>query len=443
MVFQGSHRIRLVLLACALVAAIVAADAASGARLRVLVMKSGNRTDSNRSAQTIDQVVVHVTEGRFIGSVRWLQNHRSRGSAHYVVSRRGEIIQMVSVTDVAWHAGNSWTNRRSIGIEHEGFTFRGTFTEAQYRASAQLVAYLAKRYGIPLDRAHVIGHDEVPNPRRRGMYGGIDGHQDPGPHWRWGHYLDLVREAAKTPEQPLYVRRMLIKPSTLPRLGGASTVVSAAGSHASTWKPDAGRSIVDFGATVKGVAHWWAGIDASKRWRKGIYKAEFSVDGKTLWTDRQWPFAFRGGLGWDTRTVANGRHLLVVKGYGRRGYLSKRVIGIKVANPPLTLAVQGATDGGAVDGVARIAVQPSEPIERVALYVDGKAISRDGSAPYELVWDTLAATEGPHEVLVYARSGSGRRAAQQMEVQVANADVVPDSLRVMWGSHDELLPPLE
>jgi N-acetyl-anhydromuramyl-L-alanine amidase AmpD len=436
----GSRHIRLVLLACALAAAVFVADATSGARLRVLVMRSDNYTDSNRTAQTIDQVVVHVTEGSFLGSVRWLRNRRSHGSSHYIVSRRGEVIQLVSITDVAWHAGNSRTNRHSIGIEHEGWTFRGEFTEAQYKASAELVAYLARRFSIPLDRAHIIGHHEVPNPYRRGMYGGIDGHQDPGPNWKWDHYLELIRAAAKTSEQPKYVKRMVIKPSTLPRLGGSSTVVSAAASHASSWKPPAERSVVDFGATVKSVAHWWAGIDANKRWRKGIYKAEFYVDGKLLWTDRLWPFAFRGGRGWDTRTVANGRHLLVVKGYGRRGYLSKRVIGVKVANPPLELAVSGAVAGGAVDGVARIAVTPNQPVDRIALYVDGRAVSRDGSAPYELIWDTHGAAEGPHDVMVYARSASGRRAAEQMEVVVANAAIVPDSLLLAWGAHDELLP---
>lgn len=46
-----------------------------------------------------------MTEGSFWGSVRWLRNNRSRGSAHYVVSRGGDVVQLVSTSNVAWHAG--------------------------------------------------------------------------------------------------------------------------------------------------------------------------------------------------------------------------------------------------------------------------------------------------------------------------------------------------
>ena len=45
------------------------------------------------------------------------------------------------------------------------------------------------RYGIPVDREHIIGHVEVP---------GTD-HTDPGPGWDWKKYLRLVEEATKAP----------------------------------------------------------------------------------------------------------------------------------------------------------------------------------------------------------------------------------------------------
>src|ERR671936_409621 len=169
---MGSRPTRLVLLTAVLLA--LAASAPAPARLRVFVLHSPNRTDSNRTAKTIDMIVVHVTEGHFLGSVRWLANWRSHGSAHFVVSKDGQIVQLVSVTDVAWHSGNNYVNRHSIGIEHEGYTARGGFTEAEYTASAELVAYLAHRYGIPLDREHIIGHDEVPDPYHPWLHGGVD-----------------------------------------------------------------------------------------------------------------------------------------------------------------------------------------------------------------------------------------------------------------------------
>ncbi|BFH21591.1 hypothetical protein PMJ11TS3_31880 [Paenibacillus melissococcoides] len=44
------------------------------------------------------------------------------------------------------------------------------FSERLYRSSAALVHYLAEKYDIPLDRAHIIGHNEIPGltPKRQG-----------------------------------------------------------------------------------------------------------------------------------------------------------------------------------------------------------------------------------------------------------------------------------
>ena len=182
---MGSRRGHLAL--CAVIATAAAgASAAWGSSLRVLVEQSPNKTESNRTRASIDALVIHDTEGRFIGSVRFLQRARTRGSAHFGVSRRGQIVQLVPVGDVAWHAGNLWWNRHSIGIEHEGWAGRRAYTDKEYRASAQLAAYLAHRWSIPVDRDHIIGHAEVPNPHHPGRYGGSGGHTDPGRYWNWG-----------------------------------------------------------------------------------------------------------------------------------------------------------------------------------------------------------------------------------------------------------------
>jgi N-acetyl-anhydromuramyl-L-alanine amidase AmpD len=403
-----------------LVAGTLAASAAP-AGMRVLFLQTGNRTDTNRTAATIDQIVVHSTEGSFLGSVRWLRSRRSHGSAHYVVSRRGEIVQLVSTSDVAWHAGNRRTNRRSIGIEHEGRAHQGGFPEAQYRASARLAAYLARRFGIPLDRRHVIAHAEVPHPRRRGVFGGASRHTDPGRHWRWGEYMSLIRRYAKDPEQPRYVRRMVIRPSTLPPATPRRAALSQR------------RSVVDRGATVRGTALWWSGIDARQRWRKGIRRVDFLVGGVRLWTDRVWPFAFRGGKGWNTLTVANGRHMLVVRAYGRRGYRHRKAVPVRVLNPPMRLRISGAGPDDVLHGLARITVRAGEPVRRITLWVDGRPVSRDGRPPYRLDWDTRLYGEGTHRLVVHAQARGGRRAVERLAVVVANAHDLPASLRRAWG----------
>ncbi len=131
---------------------------------------------------TIDQVVIHVTQGSYAGSISWFQNPAAEVSAHYVIrSSDGQVTQTVREADTAWHAGS--TNSRSVGIEHEGYVDDASwFTESLYRSSAEVVKGIASRHGIPLDRQHVIGHSEAPGAT----------HTDPGPNWDWDHYMALV-----------------------------------------------------------------------------------------------------------------------------------------------------------------------------------------------------------------------------------------------------------
>ncbi|MFF2850327.1 N-acetylmuramoyl-L-alanine amidase [Streptomyces sp. NPDC058001] len=150
--------------------------AASGANWR-----RADRPDDYR----IDRVIIHVTQGSFSSAVRVFQDPGHGAAAHYVVRKDGHVTQMIRELDVAFHAGNRAYNERSVGIEHEGFVDRpSSFTTAMYRASARLTAGICKRYGIPVDREHIIGHVEVP---------GTD-HTDPGPHWDWDRYLPMVRK---------------------------------------------------------------------------------------------------------------------------------------------------------------------------------------------------------------------------------------------------------
>lgn len=112
-------------------------------------------------------IVIHNTEIDYNLTLRVFQNPATFVSAHYLVrSTDGQVAQLVRAKNVAWHAGNWDFNSHAIGIEHEGVAIEGAawYTEPMYRASARLVAYLAARYRIPLDRAHIIGHDEVPGP---------------------------------------------------------------------------------------------------------------------------------------------------------------------------------------------------------------------------------------------------------------------------------------
>lgn len=146
---------------------------------------SNNYEQSARESSDIDGIVVHVTQGSWSSTVNWFQHPDAYVSAHYVVrSRDGETAQCVSDRDVAYHAGNYGYNTASIGIEHEGYVDDPSwFTEEMFRSSARLAAFLCKKWDIPIDRDYIIGHNEV-----RGS-----DHTDPGRHWWWDRYMDLIR----------------------------------------------------------------------------------------------------------------------------------------------------------------------------------------------------------------------------------------------------------
>ncbi len=151
---------------------------------------------SNRPANGLAPlyIVIHVVDGSYSSAIDTFQDPDSRLSAHYVMrSSDGAVTQMVANKDVAFHSGNYWFNLHSIGIEHEGFPVQGAtwFTPTQYQATADLVRHLSARYHIPLDREHVIGHDNVPGASRESI---SDMHWDPGPYWDWTRFMSLLTQ---------------------------------------------------------------------------------------------------------------------------------------------------------------------------------------------------------------------------------------------------------
>lgn len=174
---------------------------------------TADRTHGGAAAPSIDYIVIHDTEGGYESSINWFRNPASFVSAHYVIrSADGEVTQMLDLKDVGWHAGNWFYNTHSIGVEHEGYAIAGAawYNEHLYRASASLVRYLTQKYGIPADRAHIIGHDEVPGTSTSTQR---TQHWDPGPFWDWGHFMELVGAPITPPAGKKSEQIVTIKPS--------------------------------------------------------------------------------------------------------------------------------------------------------------------------------------------------------------------------------------
>ncbi len=96
-------------------------------------------------------------------------------SAHFFITRRGELWQFVSSDQRAWHAGDSAYRGRgncnddSIGIELEGIE-GGLFESTQYETLSSLCNALMHAYPI----AHVAGHEHVAVGRKHDPGAGFD-----------------------------------------------------------------------------------------------------------------------------------------------------------------------------------------------------------------------------------------------------------------------------
>jgi len=100
-------------------------------------------------------------------------------SAHFLLTRDGDITQCVATDKRAWHAGTSRFGERdncndfSIGIELEG-SDTTPFTDEQYAALQWLVRGLM-RYYPQINVERIVGHSDIAPGRKT----------DPGPCFDW------------------------------------------------------------------------------------------------------------------------------------------------------------------------------------------------------------------------------------------------------------------
>lgn len=135
----------------------------------------GSQHFSSRHGEEPLAIVIHIMEGSLSGTDAWFNADASKVSAHYGVGMGGDIHQYVDEKNAAWHAGRTTPeatfrflkekpgvnpNRYTIGIEHEGFA-ETSWSEEMYNASAALIRDICHRWGIPIDRDHIVGHREI------------------------------------------------------------------------------------------------------------------------------------------------------------------------------------------------------------------------------------------------------------------------------------------
>lgn len=149
------------------------------------------------SRSSYSRIVIHITSGHGSAvsvSQMWQQSPSitKHTSAHFVIGQDATILQCVHLKDIAWHAHDASLD--SIGIEHcarEPGELYPTdpglpVSDAQYAASAKLVAYLLKAAGLPANRTTVLGHCEADT---KTTHTGC-----PNSIWDWSRYMALVNK---------------------------------------------------------------------------------------------------------------------------------------------------------------------------------------------------------------------------------------------------------
>lgn len=139
-----------------------------------LVHREELSPNHDERALPITMAVIHYTEMESAAAaLERLSDPEAKVSAHYLISRDGEVTRLVPEERRAWHAGLSYwrgirdVNSASIGIEldHPGHKYGyGPFPDAQFEALVPLLARMVKAHGIP--RANVVGHSDVAPARK-------------------------------------------------------------------------------------------------------------------------------------------------------------------------------------------------------------------------------------------------------------------------------------
>lgn len=109
-------------------------------------------------------VIHHTGDATLEATLRVLTSPSRKVSAHYLIGRDGQIVQLVDERNRAWHAGVAWwggftdINSASIGIELDN-TGHEPYADVQIDALLKLLGDLRERYRIPV--ANYIGHADI------------------------------------------------------------------------------------------------------------------------------------------------------------------------------------------------------------------------------------------------------------------------------------------
>ena len=137
--------------------------------MRKLFDLSPNFSKKTRKSSKVKFIIIHYTGMQSeIESIKRLKSKKEKVSCHYLINKKGKIIQMVPENKIAWHAGISrWKKYRNLNINSIGIELvnRGhrfgyeKFSDLQINKLIALCKNLKKKYNIK--KYNVLGHSDI------------------------------------------------------------------------------------------------------------------------------------------------------------------------------------------------------------------------------------------------------------------------------------------
>ena len=148
----------------------------NNAAIDLIVIHAISLPEGNYNTQLIKDLFLNCLDpgkDKFLESIKDL-----KVSSHFLITRKGALIQFVPTHKRAWHAGISEYKGRkncndfSIGIELEGCDAE-EFEQQQYDSLSQLINFLS--IDLQINKQNIVAHAEIAPGRKT----------DPGPFFNW------------------------------------------------------------------------------------------------------------------------------------------------------------------------------------------------------------------------------------------------------------------
>ena len=221
-----------------------------------------------------------------------------------------------------------------------------------------------------------------------------------------------------------FTRAPMARSSTRAALGAAIVLALLGAGTATAAAPTVVLTGVTSGATVSGTVT----LGASAWNDSGVKQVKWYVDGVEV----GWDGSSAWGVGWDSTKVADGSHTLLAKAsdWGDAWGTSAAVtfnVSNGAASDASGLRVTWPASGSSLSGTVNLTASAPWDTTEMKWYVDGTEVGWDGSAPWQVSWNTTRVADGTHTIFTKALRGGTWIASPPLTFSVRNGTTSTDA----------------